>query len=99
MRDRQHSEFTSKDIDRYLNKDMTHEEMHAMEKAALEDPFLADAMEGYTDASDSMKANTFSADVDELKIRLQDRIRQETPDKKIVAFKTNYWWRVAAGIM
>jgi hypothetical protein len=40
-------EYTLTDIERYLQGNMTAAEMHAMEKAALKDPFLADAMEGF----------------------------------------------------
>ena len=35
------------DIHRYLNGQMTAKEMHDIERAALQDPFLADAIEGY----------------------------------------------------
>lgn len=39
--------YTAKDFHRYFKDEMTVEEMHALEKAALEDPFLQDALEGY----------------------------------------------------
>lgn len=39
--------FTVQDFERYHNGTMPAQEMHALEKAALEDPFLADALEGY----------------------------------------------------
>ena len=39
------------DIHRYLNGQMTAKEMHDMERAALQDPFLADAIEGYENAN------------------------------------------------
>lgn len=42
-----HIEYTQADIERYLQGKMTNAEMHAIEKAALQDPFLADAIEGY----------------------------------------------------
>jgi hypothetical protein len=35
------------DIERYLKGELSPAEMHALEKAALSDPFLADAIEGY----------------------------------------------------
>lgn len=41
---------TLEDIERYLRGKMTAAEMHAMEKAALQDPFLSDAIEGYSAA-------------------------------------------------
>lgn len=39
--------FTATDIEKYWTGKLSNSEMHAMEKAALDDPFLADAMEGY----------------------------------------------------
>lgn len=42
-----HNTFTAQDIERYYNGQMPAAEMHALEKAALDDPFLADALEGY----------------------------------------------------
>ena len=39
--------YTATDIQKYLSGKLTPAEMHAIEKAALEDPFLAEAMEGY----------------------------------------------------
>jgi hypothetical protein len=45
------ADYTLTDIERYLQGNMTAAEMHAMEKAALKDPFLADAMEGYEEVN------------------------------------------------
>ena len=39
--------YSASDIQRYLNGEMSAREMYDLEKAALEDPFLADAIEGY----------------------------------------------------
>ena len=44
--------FTSEDIRKYLAGKLSSAEMHAIEKAALEDPFLADAIEGMAIAID-----------------------------------------------
>lgn len=43
----------SHDIDRYLRGEMTPQERHALEKEALADPFLADALEGAVHAHGS----------------------------------------------
>ncbi len=43
--------YTAEDIQNYLSGKLTASDMHAMEKAALDDAFLAEAMEGY----DAMK--------------------------------------------
>jgi hypothetical protein len=42
-----HNQYTIEDIRKYVNGELTPAQMHAMEKAALDDPFLADAIEGY----------------------------------------------------
>src|SRR5687768_15504543 len=39
--------YTAEDIRRYLQGEMPEAEMHALEKAALDDPMLADAIEGF----------------------------------------------------
>ena len=73
------------DIERYHNGSMSSAERHAMEKNALSDPFLADAMEGATFIS----SEEFSADLQELskKIRRQSARVWFTP------------LRIAAGIV
>ncbi len=57
------------DIERYHNGSMSPAERHAMEKKALNDPFLSDAMEG----ASTISSKEFSADLQELskKIRTQ----------------------------
>ena len=40
--------FTASDIEKYHKGLLSAQEKHALEKAALDDPFLADALEGYT---------------------------------------------------
>ncbi|MBS1605587.1 MAG: carboxypeptidase-like regulatory domain-containing protein [Bacteroidetes bacterium] len=59
--------YLAKDIQRYLNGEMTAREMFDMEKAALEDPFLADALEGYE------AHPTAAADLNDLQARLHAR--------------------------
>jgi hypothetical protein len=56
---------------------MSVEEMHALEKAALRDPFLADALEGYVYTSSAEK------DIEELK----ERLRQKNTRNKIFFLK------------
>lgn len=59
------------DIERYLRGDMTPDEMHAPEKKALEDPFLADALEGGSAISPAQ----FSSDVKALKQRVSEKTK------------------------
>jgi len=42
--------YSAADLLRYATGRMTASEMHTLEKAALEDPFLAEAIEGYLEA-------------------------------------------------
>jgi hypothetical protein len=67
--------FSAEDIRRYHAGEMSAREMHTMEKAALEDAFLADAIEGYTYTTDIKK------DIEEIRRKL---LEKET-DKKIIS--------------
>ena len=80
-------------IQRYLNGQMSAVEMNAMERAAMEDPFLADAIEGYSNKLDRGEADTTS-DLIELRALLKKRV--ESPHKKIIPFYKTQWWKVAA---
>ena len=86
--------FTSADIERYHRGLMSSKERHAIEKAALDDPFLADALEGYTNTP------TFSEDLTELQQRLDKRTAEEKKIVPIVVPKPSFtWWKVAAMIV
>jgi hypothetical protein len=84
--------YSAIDIEKYHNGQLTAREMHAMEKAALDDPFLADALEGYT-----IPGVNAAADIAELKKRLEER---ESGNKVIPIAATNKssfpWFRAAA---
>lgn len=71
--------FTAADIERYHQGLLTSQEKHALEKAALDDPFLADAMEGYTTPGVNIQT-----DIPELKERLAER----TTETKVVPIDT-----------
>src|SRR5690606_7748734 len=77
----------------YLRGQLTPGQMHAMEKAALEDPMLADALEGFT----MVDSNAITPGSQELHHRLKQRLskeeKQETP---VFSFKRNNWLRIAA---
>ena len=85
--------FDASDIDRYLKGEMSAPDMHALERAALDDPFLADAIEGFALHQHKPDASSIPAEMDEL----QSRLRQKTaPARKPVVF---YIWRAAAAII
>ena len=41
------TKITAEDIEKYFQGKLTPQQMNTMEKAALDDPFLAEAMEGF----------------------------------------------------
>src|SRR5689334_22675209 len=81
------SGFTSGDIERYHSGKLSPEERHALEKAALDDPFLADALEGYAFTS------TPAADLASIQSRLDEKLNQR---KLIPLFQKYKWLSVAA---
>lgn len=83
--------YTAADIQRYLKRQMTMPERHAIEKAALEDPFLAEAIEGY------MQHNTpaLSSDIENLRKRLQ----KKNVTKIIPLRNRKIWWSAAAAVL
>jgi hypothetical protein len=83
-----HITFTAADIERYHKGEMTASEMHAMEKAALDDPFLADALEGY--AYSKQPAQEVAA------LRTEIKKRTANHRGKLVAFPLNKVLRIAA---
>ncbi len=83
------------DIERYHKGLMSPGDMHALEKAALEDPFLADALEGFGNT------NSASADMSDLVDRLNQRTKEE--QAKLIPLtrpRTSFsWWKVAAMVI
>jgi hypothetical protein len=81
--------YTAADFERYHSGTMPANEMYELEKAALEDPFLADALEGYAYTS------SFKNDVAGLKERLNEK-RKKKKGFSISLFAQSGWWRIAA---
>jgi TonB family protein len=79
--------FTASDIERYHSGKMSPAERHALEKAALDDPFMADALEGYAFTS------TPAVDLTKIQSRLDDKVNQK---KVIPLFQKYRWLSVAA---
>jgi hypothetical protein len=77
-------------IRRYLNGEMSATEMYALEKQALDDPFLADAIEGMQSQSTS-QLNTGFAD-------LQNRLKERIDGRNIRIPVTVMWMRAAAAV-
>ncbi len=81
--------FTANDIERYHRGELSSAEMHSLEKAALDDPMLADALEGYS------FTKTASADIASLQQKLQTRINRKE-NKNPFFSMGNSWMKVAA---
>jgi hypothetical protein len=88
--------FTATDIEKYHKGLLSPKEMHELEKAALEDPFLADAMDGYTVAG--VNPDT---DIAELKNRLAGKTEEKA--RVVPLYNTTRssfpWMRVAAAVV
>jgi len=69
--------YSSSDIEKYLSGELSDPEMHAMERAALDDPFLADALEGMTLHRSLPEQPSFQQDIDSLQKRLDDRVSRK----------------------
>jgi len=83
--------YTAKDIERYHKGGMSAAEMHALEKSALDDPFLSDALEGYT------YTKTPAGDLDEIRTRLGEAQKKA----KVIPISKNrfQWMKVAASVL
>jgi TonB family protein len=80
-------QFNAEDIRRYHNGQMDPHEMHLLEKQALDDPFLADAVEGYAFTT------TPAADLADINKRLAGR---KTDPKAAPVLRSMSWLKVAA---
>lgn len=74
----QHINYNFEDIQRYLQGKMSAGEMHEIERAALQDSFLADAIEGYSKIS----SETSRKHLNELNTELQ-----KPSSSKVVSIK------------
>lgn len=84
-----HQRYTDEEIRRYVEGGMSPAEMHRLEKDALTDPFLADAIEGIKIMLRSHGQEQWQNDISDLRGRL---VREKTN----VAF---VWWKAAAVIL
>src|SRR4028118_385841 len=85
-------QYTAADIQRYLKGQMSAEEMHAIETAALDDPFLADAIEGFQGATVAGK-ESISTGLARLNKEFSERIKQQG---KVASMTQSRWWQIGA---
>lgn len=92
MNEKKHIPYSTADIERYRKGLMTAKEMNALEKAALDDPFLADAIEGFTLVSVPAEDDLSS---------LNKRIDAKIQEQKVVPInQSRYTWlRIAAAFL
>lgn len=88
-----HINYSAADIEMYLSGKLTAMQMHALEKAALDDPFLAEAIEGY----EGMKNTEWNNELVVLRSKIQEK---GTVAKVIPLHKSkNNWWKTVAAIL
>ena len=76
------------DIEKYLKGELTDAQRHALEKKALDDPFLADALEGL----EEMPSSLVMEDIGELRSKLVQRVANKN------TFPWKWTARIAAGL-
>ncbi len=77
------------DVRKYLAGELPAREMHDLEKAALDDPFLTDALEGL-----ASRVNPLDQDLTELRARLDARVNEKKKYRLIPI-----WMRAAAAVI
>lgn len=96
MEKRRPIQYSFEDIKRYRQGLMNREEMFAFEKASMEDPFLADALEGY------MEADLALADEHLNNIRQKITNKEAKKDEAVVVTmpkRSFAMWKVAAMVI
>jgi len=92
--DKKHIVYTAEDIQKYLSGKLAPAEMHAMEKAALDDTFLAEAMEGY----EAMQGNEWETHLSSLKAHFTQA--QTAPVVSMLPSAKRFpIWRAAAAVI
>lgn len=89
--EKKHIIYTAADIQKYLTGQMNNAEMHAVEKAAMNDPLLAEAIEGY----EAMEQKDWSSELALLKEQLT--AKENKPIAPVYSLRK--WWRAAAAII
>jgi CarboxypepD_reg-like domain len=93
--EKNHIHYSTEYLRKYLNGELTVQEMQALEKDALEDPFLSDAIEGLEVAG--KHSISFESSVADLQRRHAERVRKRKKKRGIVFMFPR--WQVAASIL
>lgn len=73
MKEEQPYQYSAEQIQRYIDGKMDASEMHTLEKAALEDPFLADAIEGIREMRPNLKEDL---------MEMQNKLSEKKEEKR-----------------
>jgi CarboxypepD_reg-like domain/Gram-negative bacterial TonB protein C-terminal len=92
MNEKDPIQYSAEDIQQYFAGKLEPLQMHAMEKAALNDPFLAEAMEGY----ETMAATDWQKQLDAAKEKLNT---YPTVAKVVTLPQRNNWLKYAAAVI
>ena len=90
--------YSSLDIQKYLRGELSAPEMNALEKAALEDPFLADAIEGIGNSYSLTGEKSFEDGLDDLKKRLDEKIAHKN-EKAPIPLRRPLWMAAASVLL
>lgn len=88
MKEKQ-KKYNAIDFARYHSGAMLPDEMHALEQAALKDPFLADALDGYVYSKD------YEKELSEIRMRLEEK-RKNQKIFTVSPLSSGAWWKIAA---
>ncbi|WP_295126662.1 carboxypeptidase-like regulatory domain-containing protein [uncultured Chitinophaga sp.] len=87
-----HMEPTAELIRLYLEGKLDDKTMHALEKQALDDPFLAEALDGFAEAPEAAAGHHLQ----DLQARLSQRVSGKAAPK---VRRLNYYWAAAAAML
>ena len=86
--------YTAGDIEKYFSGKLSSIQMFEMEKAALDDPFLAEAMEGYEGMRDKEWKKQLAL--------IRKQVAESGSDAKVIPLHrstVNKWWKTAAAVL
>ena len=86
--------WSSADIEKYHKGLLSPKEMNELERATLDDPFLADALEGYGNVNVNL-----SADIEELEKKLEQRVSEGKVVRMAPRFNIYRLLKIAAVIV
>ncbi|HTE23474.1 carboxypeptidase-like regulatory domain-containing protein [Flavitalea sp.] len=86
--------YSAEDIRRYVQDEMSPMEMHAIEKAALEDPFLSDAIEGFSSGISEHGLASVENSAINLQTEFSERIKGKNK-RNLVPVVNMKWWQAA----